>query len=227
VTQTPLAWGTGKAQLRANGDRIDGLPEDIIDPLQRGKTDRQQYMLAPDQEVPTGFELPRMFPIRVILPISDSVEEEERKQKVCAATTGSSNDGSTLSSSSNISETFASSDGLNSCNPMFDLEEKMVVIEESKTHKRNESWLQSSVIACSQNNMISEMISAAIKRCDRACLENMQKGKLFQSVATTSDNDKTTSTNQESSSLTSSPSLEQLRDPNLWRFKVVGKYFLI
>jgi hypothetical protein len=55
----------------------------------------------------------------------------------------------------------------------------------------------------------------------------MQKGKLFQSVATTSDNDKTTSTNQESSSLTSSPSLEQLRDPNLWRFKVVGKYFLI
>ena len=57
VVQTPLAWGTGKAQLRANGDRQDGLPEDIINPLQRGKTDRQQYMVAPDQEIPKGIFL--------------------------------------------------------------------------------------------------------------------------------------------------------------------------
>jgi hypothetical protein len=59
--------GTGRAQLRANGDREDGLPEDIINPVQRGRADRQQYMVAPDREVPQGFVMPTTFPVRILL----------------------------------------------------------------------------------------------------------------------------------------------------------------
>ena len=88
VQQTPLAWGTGKAQLRANGDRVDGLPEDVIDPLQRGKDERQQYMVAEDQEIPKGFVLPKMFPIRILLPEQenddldyDSKDEDDQEEE--------------------------------------------------------------------------------------------------------------------------------------------------
>ena len=66
VRQTPLAWGSGEAQLHANGDRQDGLPEDVINPMQRGKADRQQYILPEDCEEPQGFTFPSMFFVRIV-----------------------------------------------------------------------------------------------------------------------------------------------------------------
>ena len=78
VRQTPLAWGSGEAQLHANGDRQDGLPEDVINPMQRGKADRQQYILPEDCEEPQGFTFPSMFFVRIVFTSDEELEMNRR-----------------------------------------------------------------------------------------------------------------------------------------------------
>ena len=68
IRQTPLMWGSGRAQLQANGDRQDGLPEDIINPMLRGKAERHQYIQPRDLEEPKGFTLPAEFYARIVFP---------------------------------------------------------------------------------------------------------------------------------------------------------------
>ena len=91
-------------QLHANGDRIDGLPEDVINPLQRGKEGRQQYMVAKDQESPEGFQLPHMFPIRVLLP------EAQHDHLGCSSASDSDSDTDSNSNSHSNNSSDADSD---------------------------------------------------------------------------------------------------------------------
>ena len=118
-------------------------------------------------------------------------------------------------------------------------------------HQRNVSMMVSSVVACRQNDTISRIIGEAVKKCDLDRLIGLQKGKLknysLASSSTNINNKTKEETKQEVEQVPLVPGrrssttmgsigmlrvaavhfkeeqLKRLRDPNMWRLKVVGR----
>ena len=134
------------------------MPEDIINPVQRGRADRQQYMVAPDQEIPQGFHVPTTFPVRILLPeartielstglsyYEDSAEEEEEEEESGGGRGedteeqhGGGRPNGHLTGGGRISKTFEDPMATNLSNPMFDIEQKRKEIQEREEREKAE-----------------------------------------------------------------------------------------